>query len=76
MYRIGTSSRRQPVGRSWSQASGISWGAATVTTVDASSFVPGAAVRNGATTCFVIPELKAGEVEDFEDVEGDVARTE
>jgi hypothetical protein len=56
VYGIGTGLQRQPVGRSWSQASAVSWGATTVTTIDVSITVKAAVDRTGATTCFVIPD--------------------
>jgi len=56
VYGIGTGLQRLPVGKSWNSASAVSWGAATVTTVDATSLVPAAAVRDNATTAFIIPD--------------------
>ncbi|KAF9073342.1 hypothetical protein BDP27DRAFT_1318733 [Rhodocollybia butyracea] len=55
-YTIGTAEQSHPVGKSWAEANGVSWGATTIDTVDATSFVPGALVRNGSATCFVIPD--------------------
>ncbi|KAF9073331.1 hypothetical protein BDP27DRAFT_1289191 [Rhodocollybia butyracea] len=57
VYNIGTALANGPVGRSWAEASGVSWGATTVGTVDATDPVSSAVVRNGAATCFVIPPV-------------------
>ena len=57
VYSIGTGLVRQPVGRSWTQASLIAWGASTVTTADVTSILPGAVARTNETTIFIIPDL-------------------
>jgi len=54
VYGIGTDLRRSPVGKSWSKASLVAWGATTVTTADVTSFVP--QIENTVCTCFVIPD--------------------
>jgi hypothetical protein len=56
VYGIGANLERKPVGRSWKNASAISWTATTVTTIDATSIVAGAPA-NSAATVFVIPDL-------------------
>jgi len=56
VYAIGTGLQQQPVGRSWNQASAISWNATTVSTIDATGVLPTAVDRTNATTCFVIPD--------------------
>ncbi|KAK7040688.1 hypothetical protein VNI00_009594 [Paramarasmius palmivorus] len=56
VYSIGSSLQRQPVGKSWTQASVASWGSATITTADVSGQVPGAALRDEAITAFIVPD--------------------
>jgi hypothetical protein len=56
VYGIGTGLERKPVGRSWTSASAILWGASMVTTIDATSLLPSALVRDNATTVFIIPD--------------------
>lgn len=57
VYSIGTGLERKPVGRSWSQASLVAWGASTVTTSDVTSILPSAVDRTNVTTVFIIPDL-------------------
>ncbi|KAF9073337.1 hypothetical protein BDP27DRAFT_1360276 [Rhodocollybia butyracea] len=57
VYTIRTALANNPVGRSWAEASGVSWGATTVSTVNATSFVASAVARNNEATCFVIPPV-------------------
>ena len=57
VYSIGINGlARNPVGRSWTQATTIQWNTTSVTTSDVSSVVPTADVRPNATTLFIIPE--------------------
>jgi hypothetical protein len=44
VYSIGTGLERKPVGKSWSQASQVAWGASAVTTADVVSLIPDAGV--------------------------------
>jgi hypothetical protein len=57
VYSIGTGLQRQPVGKSWTQASYVPWGATTVTTADVTSILPSAVDRTDDTTIFIIPDL-------------------
>ncbi|KAF9465967.1 hypothetical protein BDZ94DRAFT_1252703 [Collybia nuda] len=57
VYGVGSDLTRVPVGRSWSQASLVNWGASTVTTGDVTSALQHALARNEETTCFIIPDL-------------------
>lgn len=57
VYGMGSSLMRQPVGKSWNEASVASWGSASITTADVSAQVTSAVVRDNAITCFIIPDL-------------------
>src|SRR5271154_1568288 len=46
VYSIGTHLERLPVGRSWTKASTVAWGASTVVTADVTSDLAGAAPRD------------------------------
>jgi hypothetical protein len=57
VYGIGASLLRQPVGRSWSNASLASWGSPAITTADVSVQVKTAVNRDNQITAFIIPDL-------------------
>ena len=56
VYGVGTGLERRPIGRNWTQASAIQWGATTVSTANVTSIVPTAIDRANVTTVFVIPD--------------------
>ncbi|KAF8881498.1 mucin-binding lectin 1 [Infundibulicybe gibba] len=55
VFGYGQSLVRTPLGKSWKEAAMISWGQ-NLTTGDASANVAGAVNRDGAVTCFILPE--------------------
>ena len=55
---VGSNLLRQPVGKSWAQASLVSWGATTVTSVNASApaSAAGNVQVNNAACAYIIPD--------------------
>ncbi|KAH6911696.1 mucin-binding lectin 1 [Coprinopsis sp. MPI-PUGE-AT-0042] len=56
VYQIGSGLERKPVGRDWTAASTVHWGASSVVTEDVSAHVSGALNRDGRTTAWIIPD--------------------
>ena len=55
VYQIGEGLERKPVGRTWSSANTIRWGANSVTTEDVSANIASAGRVDRQTTAFIIP---------------------
>ncbi|CAK5280988.1 unnamed protein product [Mycena citricolor] len=55
-WSIGNGLVRQPVGKGWNAAVNIQWNGPTSGSLDVSGQVSSAVNRDGAVTCFIIPE--------------------
>ncbi|KAK7021905.1 hypothetical protein VNI00_017194 [Paramarasmius palmivorus] len=55
VYRIGSDLIRQPVGKSWAQASAVGYGGAAVTSANVEAEAAKAVLRNDEVTAFIVP---------------------
>ncbi|KAH6906774.1 mucin-binding lectin 1 [Coprinopsis sp. MPI-PUGE-AT-0042] len=56
VYQIGKNLERFPVGRDWSCASTVHWGARELVSENVKEHLPAAVRRDRATTLFIIPD--------------------
>jgi hypothetical protein len=56
VYQIGKNLERLPVGRDWSCASTVHWGAKHLVVENVTGHIPRAVRRDRATTLFIIPD--------------------
>ncbi|KAJ7671016.1 hypothetical protein B0H17DRAFT_948497 [Mycena rosella] len=54
-WTLGDMLVRQPVGRSWAEASVVQWDGQLLAFTDVTTQVSSAVLRNDAVTCFIIP---------------------
>ncbi|KAF8063171.1 hypothetical protein FPV67DRAFT_1700191 [Lyophyllum atratum] len=57
VYSLGNGLERKPVGKSWTQAGHVAWGASVVDTQDVTSIAASALDRTNNTTVYIIPDL-------------------
>jgi hypothetical protein len=56
VYQIGNGLERKPVGRSWSAATTLHWGATSLVSEDVSTRVTSAVTSDGITTLWIVPD--------------------